>query len=72
MPPPPKPISGRRPTLRLPRVNWRAAVLTVAILANLGLGGWFAFDRAFLQDLPVVPDKEALWRARKTAPAGTG
>ncbi len=42
-------------------MNWRAAVLTVAILANLGLGGWFAFDRAFLQDLPDVPDKEALW-----------
>ncbi|KQW69157.1 hypothetical protein ASE17_13115 [Phenylobacterium sp. Root77] len=42
-------------------MNWRAATLTVVIMANLCLGGWFAFDRAFLQDLPQVPDKEALW-----------
>ena len=59
MQPPPAPAAGRQ--ARPPTLNWRTAALTAVILVNLGLGGWFAFDRAFLQDLPNIPDKEALW-----------
>ena len=59
MQPPPAPAAGRQS--RPPTLNWRTAALTAVILVNLGLGGWFAFDRAFLQDLPNIPDKEALW-----------
>lgn len=48
---------------RRARINWRLAACTALLLFNLGLGGWFAFDRAFLRDLPKIPGPEALWSA---------
>lgn len=59
----PAPAVPTRPGRRPLRVNWPAAACAALLMVNLVLGGWFAFDRAFLQDLPQVPGPESLWSA---------
>ena len=56
--PPPSPPRPRRR-----RADLRLVACTVLLVANLVLGGAFAFHQAFLKDLPAVPDRDQLWGA---------
>ncbi|MDP3854508.1 transglycosylase domain-containing protein [Phenylobacterium sp.] len=54
-PRPVEPVRPRRP------VNWPLAGSTALLIVNLLLGGWAAFDLAFMRDLPPIPGREELW-----------
>jgi penicillin-binding protein 1A len=51
------PPSPRRGGLRL----WPALGAVFATLMVAAFGGWVAIDRAYLSDLPPIPDESALW-----------
>ncbi|MDP3746212.1 MAG: PBP1A family penicillin-binding protein [Phenylobacterium sp.] len=64
--PPVIPGEGQAAARRRP-VNWPLAGAVVLLVVNLLLGGWAAFDLAFLRDLPPMPKREALWAMGRPA-----
>ncbi|WP_309644586.1 PBP1A family penicillin-binding protein [Phenylobacterium sp.] len=54
-------LPGSRRPVRRGKFQWPLAAGVLLLIANLLLGAYAAFDLAFMQDLPPMPKREALW-----------